>query len=186
MASRFAVLLRGVNVGGGRKVPSADLRAVAQDAGFTGARTILNSGNLVVSSGASGATGPDDVARLVRTGLADRLGLDVDVLALTGGDLAAAIAANPFDEAARADPSHLLLTFHPRPPDPDRLAALDPARYGIEHMAWSGPVSYTWFQGGVGTSKLTPAVLLRALGVWGTARNWNTVEKLAALVDEAA
>jgi uncharacterized protein (DUF1697 family) len=181
----LAVLLRGVNVGGGRKVPSADLRAIAQDAGFAGARTLLNSGNLVVSPGTSGATTPDDVTRLVRDGLADRLGLDVDVLTLTGTDLAAAISANPFHDAARQDPSHLLLTFHPRPPDPDRVAALDPTRYGIEHMAWSGPVSYTWFQGGVGTSRLTPATLLKALGVWGTARNWNTVTRLAELVDEA-
>jgi uncharacterized protein (DUF1697 family) len=181
----FAVLLRGVNVGGGRRAPSADLRAVAQDAGLAGARTLLASGNLVVSPGTSGATTPDDVTRLVRTGLADRLGLDVDVLTLTGADLAAAIAANPFDEAAREDPSHLLLTFHPRAPDPERVAALDPARYGIEHMAWSGPVSYTWFPGGVGNSRLTPAVLFRTLGVWGTARNWNTVTKLATLVDEA-
>ncbi|MEV7963279.1 DUF1697 domain-containing protein [Oerskovia paurometabola] len=184
MTSGFAVLLRGVNVGGGRKVPSADLREIAQDAGFAGARTLLASGNLVVAPGASGATGPDDVTRLVRSGLADRLGLDVDVLTLTGADLAAAIAANPFDDAAREDPSHLLLTFHPHAPAPDRIEAFDPARYGITHMAWSGPVSYTWFQGGVGTSKLTPAVLLRTLGVWGTARNWNTVTRLAALVDE--
>ncbi|MFJ2297246.1 DUF1697 domain-containing protein [Oerskovia paurometabola] len=184
MTSGFAVLLRGVNVGGGRKVPSAVLREIAQDGGFAGARTLLASGNLVVAPGASGATGPDDVTRLVRSGLADRLGLDVDVLTLTGADLAAAIAANPFDDAAREDPSHLLLTFHPHAPAPDRIEAFDPARYGITHLAWSGPVSYTWFQGGVGTSKLTPAVLLRTLGVWGTARNWNTVTRLAALVDE--
>ena len=181
-----AVLLRGVNVGGGRKVLSADLLTVARDAGFAGARTLLASGNLVVSPGTSGATTPDDVSRLVRGGLAERLGLDVDVLSLTATDLAAAVAANPFPRAAREDPSHLLLTFHPRPPAPDRVEALDPARYGIDHMAWSGPVSYTWFEGGVGTSRLTPAVLLRALGVWGTARNWNTVTRLAALVDEAA
>lgn len=183
--SAYAVLLRGVNVGGGRKVLSADLRAVAQDAGFAGARTLLNSGNLVVSPGTSGASGPDDVARLVRAGLARRLGLDVDVLALTGADLERAVAANPFPEAAGQDPSHLLLTFYPTAPDPERVAALDPLAYGVEHMAWSGPVSYTWYQGGVGTSRLTPAVLLRTVGLWGTARNWNTVTKLAGLVDAA-
>ena len=61
----------------------------------------------------------------------------------------------------------------------------DRLSYGVEHMAWSGPVSYTWYQGGVGTSRLTPAVLLRAVGLWGTARNWNTVTKLAGLVAEA-
>ncbi|MEK8228326.1 DUF1697 domain-containing protein [Oerskovia sp. M15] len=54
----YAVLLRGVNVGGGRKVLSADLRAVAEDAGFAGARTLLNSGNLVVAPGTSGTSGP--------------------------------------------------------------------------------------------------------------------------------
>ncbi|MBE7700313.1 DUF1697 domain-containing protein [Oerskovia sp. Sa1BUA8] len=184
MTSGFAVLLRGVNVGGGRKVPSADLRAVAQDAGFAGARTLLASGNLVVAPGTSGITGPDDVTHLVRAGLRERLGLDVDVLTLTAAELAAAVADNPFPEAARADPSHLLLAFHPHAPTPDRLAALDPARYGVEHMAWSGRVSYTWYEGGVGTSRLTPAVLLRTLGVWGTARNWNTVTRLAALVED--
>ncbi|MEK8228325.1 DUF1697 domain-containing protein [Oerskovia sp. M15] len=84
----------------------------------------------------------------MRTGLAERLGLDVDVLTLTGADLAAAISANPFPQAAREDPSHLLLTFYPQLPDPERVAALDPARYGVEHMAWSGRVSYTWYPSG--------------------------------------
>ena len=68
----FAVLLRAVNIGPGLRVTSADLRGAADDAGLADARTLLNSGNLVVTPGTSGASRADDVARLVQEKLTAR------------------------------------------------------------------------------------------------------------------
>jgi uncharacterized protein (DUF1697 family) len=173
----YIALLRGVNVGGKTTVPMADLRRIALDAGYSHVATLLNSGNLVLSS-------PDDattVTTRVRSGLQDRLGLDVDTIVVQAEQWDEIVAANPFPAQAAADPAHVVVTCYVRPPGPERVAALDPARYGPEQIRWHGSVSYTWYPVDIGHSKVTPAVLLRELGVAGTARNWSTVVKLQAL-----
>ena len=176
----FVALLRGVNVGRHRKVPAADLRAVTEEGGFSDAVTLLNSGNVVFRAQAVGPDGARHVASVVSTGLRARLGLDVDVVAVTARGLDGVVAANPFPEEARSDPSHLLVTFFAEPPDEERVRAFDTSAFP-ERLAWVDGVGYTYFPQGVGTSKLTPAVLKKALGTEGTARNWNTVLKLQAL-----
>lgn len=187
--SGFVVLLRGVNVGGHRKVPAADLRALGEGAGFERASTLLNSGNLVVGAAragtpAAGCATPADVAQLVHDGLRERLGLEVDVVVVTAAELDAAVAANPFPELSASEPSRVHVTFYPQPPDPERLAAIDLTPFP-ETVVWTGGVGYTHYPDGAGTSGLTPAFLRRAVGVDGTARNWSTVLKLRARLAEA-
>ena len=176
----FVALLRGVNVGGHRKVPSADLRAVAEEAGLTDVVTLLNSGNVVFSAPEAGPGDSRPIADTIAAGLRARLGFEVDVVAVSASALDDVVAANPFPDEARADPSHLLVTFSAEPPDEDRIRAFDTSAFP-ERLAWVAGVGYTYFPQGVGTSKLTPALLKRALGAEGTARNWNTVLKLQAL-----
>lgn len=183
----YAVLLRGVNVGGQRKVPATVLRQIGADAGFTDPITLLNSGNLVVGPArpgtpASACNTAADVAALVRMELAKRLDLEVDVIVATGADLARAETQNPFPDAARERPSTLIVTFYDQAPDPVRVTAIDLSGFP-EQMVWSGAVAYTDFPSGVGNSKLTSAFLRRAVGLDGTGRNWNTLGKLRALVD---
>lgn len=176
----FAALLRGVNVGGHRKVPAADLRAVAAAAGFDDVATLLTSGNVVFSATGAGPEDARQVARAIADGLRGRLGLDVDVVAVVAAALDEVVAANPFPEEAAADPSHLLVTFWTEPPGTERTSAFDTSGYP-EKLAWAAGVGYTYYPQGIGTSTLTPAVLKRALGTEGTARNWSTVLKLQAL-----
>jgi uncharacterized protein (DUF1697 family) len=187
MASHV-ILLRGVNVGGHRKVPAAELRALATDAGFTDAVTLLNSGNLVVGSAQTGSpaascTTVADVAALVRAQLAERLGFDVDVIVVTSADLDRAITDLPFPEQAASEPSRVLVTFYDRAPDPAKIAAIDLSAIP-EQMVWNGATAYTYFPNGAGTSTLTPAILRRVVGIDGTARNWNSVLKLRELARE--
>ena len=91
----YVVLLRGVNLGPYRRVSAADLRGAAQDAGLADVRTLLTSGNLVVTTGTSGAGSAEEVARLVQNGLSTRLGIDVPAVALTTSRLADIVRANP-------------------------------------------------------------------------------------------
>jgi uncharacterized protein (DUF1697 family) len=46
----------------------------------------------------------------------------------------------------------------------------------------AGADVYITYPDGIGDSKLTNAVIQRKLGTSGTARNWNTVRKIAALL----
>jgi uncharacterized protein (DUF1697 family) len=178
----YVALLFAVNVGG-RKVPSTELRALAGDLGFADARTVVNSGNLVVGPGSSGAKGPDGVARLLHDGVAERFGVDAAVAVLTTERLRRIVLGNPLPEDARERPSGLLVLVGETPVDPDAATRLD-ARGGNERAAVANGVLYVAYPDGIGRSKLTTAVLARAAGTPLTGRNWNTVTRLLELAEQ--
>jgi uncharacterized protein (DUF1697 family) len=171
-------LLRAVNVGGRSKVAMADLRQLLAELGYEGPRSLLQSGNLVFRSEATGAALE---AELKREALA-RLGLDTDFLVRTADAWARVVAANPFADAARDDPSHLVVMPLTAPPGAIELEGLRAWIPGREAIEAAGRELYITYPDGIGESKLTNAVIERRLGVRGTARNWNTVTKLANLL----
>ncbi len=179
----YVALLFAVNVGG-RKVPSTGLRALAGELGFAHARTVVNSGNLVVAPGTSGASGPDDVARLVRAGVAERFGLDAAVAVLTTERLRKIVLGNPLPDDARDRPSGLLVLVGETPVDPDAATALED-RPGSERAAVANGVLYVAYPDGIGRSKLTTPVLTKAARTPVTGRNWNTVTRLLDLAEDA-
>lgn len=173
---RVAGLLRAVNVGG-RKLLMADLKRIAEAAGFDAPATLLASGNVLFGTTLAPA---EAGAKLEAAILADQ-GLASDVLVRDHAELAAVIAANPFPEQARDAPNRLLVMFLSAAPQagPEVLESACVAGEVVR----SGPgCLYITYPDGVGTSKLTNVVIERRLKVRGTARNWNTVGKLAALL----
>jgi len=176
-AARVIVLLRGVNVGGQRAVPMAELRRLAAAAGFAEVETWIQSGNLVLTTTAAA---PAVEATLERA-IAARFGFAVDVVARTAAAWSRALAGNPFPDAAAERPSHLLLGFPKRPPDRDAAAQLRARATLGERVEVGADVLWLDYAGGVGRSKLTPAVLERAAGSPVTARNWTTALKLAEM-----
>lgn len=169
-------LLRGINVGGHRKVPMAELRSVVEQLGHSQVATHLNSGNVVFAVAPPDAppagADPAALAAAIAAGLRERLSLDVDVVVRTAAQLDAVVAANPFDDAARTDPSHLVVVFYPAPVGGP---ALDASRYGREQVVWDGAHAYVHYPDGIGRSRLTGDVLDGAAGQPGTGRNWRTV-----------
>ncbi|MBD5786984.1 DUF1697 domain-containing protein [Cellulosimicrobium terreum] len=180
----YAALLFAVNVGG-RKVPSTRLRALAGELGFVGARTIVNSGNLVVAPGTSGARTADEVAQVVHDGVAEEFGVDATVVVLTGAQLERIVADVPWSKAARDDPAHLVVLIGEKPVDAAGVARLDLSNPGRENLAVTHGVLYARFPDGIGRSRLSTTVLSRAAGTPVTGRNWNTVTRLLELVREA-
>jgi uncharacterized protein (DUF1697 family) len=172
--TRYAVLLRGVNVGGHRRVAMADFRALLQSIGCTDVTTYLQSGNAVVTVGHSDAA---VLERVVAAGLAHALGFDVDVLVRTRDELTAVLAANPF-AAAVAEPTRLHVAFLSAQPAPEAQQRLDPAAYLPDAFAFGDRAVYLWYRSSPARSKLNGAALTR-LGGFATARNWNTVQALA-------
>lgn len=172
-------LLRAVNVGGRGKVAMADLRAMLTDLGFEAPQSLLQSGNLVFRSQPTGAALE---ARLEKEAEA-RLGLTTDFLVRTAAEWAKIVAANPYAAMAKDDPGHLLVMALKSPPDAAGLEALRAWIPGRETIEANGRELYITYPDGVGTSKLTNTVIERRLKTRGTARNWNTVTKLAALLD---
>lgn len=174
--SPVIALLRAVNVGG-RKVTSAQLKAVATGLGHASVVTYVNSGNLVLVP-----TDDADVATGLSAALADELGFDVPVIARTLEEWDAVVSDVPLPTD---DPTHLVAVFWDGPVA-TTTSDFDPSRYGRETVAWAGRETYAYYPDGQGRSKLTIDVLSKAAGRVGTARNWNTVLALQKLARERA
>ena len=174
-------LLRAVNVAGHQIVAMADLRAWLEKLGFSDVKTLLQSGNLVFGGGRRRGAALEAFLEAEAT---KRLKLTTDFIVRTPAEWKAAIAANPFTAFAKRDPARLLLYALKGAPAAAQIAALEKAVVGAEEVAVVGAHLYAAYPDGAGKSKLTTAVIDRTLGVRGTGRNWNTVQKLAALAAE--
>jgi uncharacterized protein (DUF1697 family) len=174
----FIALLRGINVGGHNKIAMADLRALAERLGLREPRTILQSGNLVFMSKPQTA---GKLEQMLERELKQQLSLDVSFMVRTAAEWDALIARNPYTEAARRDPGRLVVMCFKEPPDPKAVKVLRGAIEGRETFIAAGKQAYIVYPDGQGRSKFTLALIESKLGTRGTARNWNTVLKLAAL-----
>jgi uncharacterized protein (DUF1697 family) len=156
------------------------LREALTDAGFGDVQTYVQSGNAVVSSRASA----DAVTRKVKRLIADRFGLDVDVVVRTRKELAAVVRRNPLGDVAK-DPKRYQVSFLSAKPDAKVVRKLEALAANGERLVASGRELYAWHPKGVARSKLWAALAGQGLGVAATARNWTTVTKLLELADES-
>ncbi|HEY0389359.1 MAG TPA: DUF1697 domain-containing protein [Gaiellales bacterium] len=174
--SRLVALLRGVNLGAARRLPMADLRASMERLGYDDVHTVLQSGNVVYTGGDSA----DRSEQRIRAQLRDDTGMDVPVMVRTARQMEAVVRRNPLSDHA-SDPKRHHVVFLAGRPAAARGASLDPAAFEPERFALHGRELYVWWPDGAHRARLTLPAIERRLGVSGTARNWNTVEKLAEL-----
>ena len=177
-ASCCIALLRAVNVGG-RSVAMAELRALLAELGCGNPRTLLQSGNAVFTMKAR--TSPAALEARLEAQAQRRFGIPIAFMLRSATEWDALILRNPFVEAAQRDPAHLVLMTLKAAPTAAAIDALRGGYKGPETIHVAGRDAYLIYPEGIGRSKLTNALIERKLGVAGTARNWNTVLKLAAL-----
>lgn len=174
---RVAALLRGVNLGS-RKLVMTDLATICETLGHRDVRTLLASGNVVFDSDRP----CEQIEAELEVALAAH-GLVTDVLVRDHAELAAVLAADPWPDATADHPSHVTVTFH-REPFPDAaLQRLHAFHGGPERLQIADRELYTDFrsQQGMRDSVLVGAMRKAKFPTIATARNWNTVGKLAAL-----
>ena len=166
----YIALLRAVNVGGTGRLPMSDLQAMCRDAGFTNVKTYIASGNVVFQSTAT--------AKSVKAELEARLlayaGKAVAVVVRTATEMAAVIESNPFPTAA---PDRAVVIFLDETPPADALETAIGVR--DEEMRLDVREIYVHYPAGIGRSKLTIPAAKN-----GTARNLNTIRKLAEMAAE--
>ena len=177
----YLALLRGINVGGRNQVAMADLRHLLAQLDCGDVRSLLQSGNLVFRSN---ATGGARLERLLRAKLEESLGLQTDVLVRTKAEWKTIVAHNPFPNEAAHNPGQLLAMFLSSAPSATDVKALQAATRGPEVLRADGKQVYIVYPDGIGRSRLTNSAIESHLGTRGTGRNWNTVLKLAALAEE--
>jgi uncharacterized protein (DUF1697 family) len=178
-------LLRGVNVGGHRKMPMADLRSMMHDLGFANVRTYIQSGNVVFDDGPDDS---DDVSRLIATGIEDAFGYEVPVVVRSYSDLVQARSNSlqhfPVDEAAElSHQKSVHIIFLSDQPEEQAIEILEAGCYPDEQFVLDGREVHVRYGSGAGHAKLTLDIIEKALCVSATARNLATVEKLIEMAD---
>jgi uncharacterized protein (DUF1697 family) len=163
----YIALLRAVNVGGTGKLPMADLTRLCEEAGFTAVKTYIASGNVVFDSAKPAAA----VKAALEAALLAYAGKPVQVLVRTGPELAAVLANNPFPDAA---PNRTVAIFLDAAPPAGTLDAITGKQN--EQVSLGKREIYVHYGDGMADSKLK----IRAASE-GTARNINTITKLAAM-----
>lgn len=175
----YAALLRGINVGGSRKVPMADLRTLMTGLGYDGVRTHLQSGQAVFTSGHGDG---DSLAAELAGAIERHFGFPVDVIVRDHAYLKAVHDACPFP-AAELQGRQLHVTYFSEPVDAARFAGVDQAAYLPEEFRLGDRALYLYAPDGLGRSKFAEQLARPRLtkGLTATTRNWNTVVKLVEL-----
>jgi uncharacterized protein (DUF1697 family) len=176
--ARYVALLRGVNLGPKRRVAMGELRGLLAGAGYEDVRTLGQSGNVGVSSTKSAKA----VRAELEGAIAERFGIDTDVILRTRAELAAVIEANPLAGVA-SDPKRLQVVFLSGTPRAKAVRELEAADVAPERIAVSGREIHVWHANGIQRSPAAKLLSGTDLGVAATARNWSTVCKLLALAD---
>jgi uncharacterized protein (DUF1697 family) len=167
---KYVAMLRAVNVGGTGKLPMATLVRMCEALGFDRVRTYIASGNAMFST----RMREQKVKAILEQCLADHTGKPIGVLVRTDEEMAAVLAANPFPTEP---PNRTVAIFLDEAPP---AGALEEARgRRTELLALGAREIYVAYKDGIADSKLViPAAKS------GTARNMNTVAKLAAMAAE--
>lgn len=171
----FVAFLRGINVGGNKTIRMEALKGLFDALSFTGVRTHLNSGNVVFVSDEKDRP---RLSKLIGDAIEKEFGFRPAVILRSVFDLQKIVKKNPFADAAKADPSHLLVMLLVAMPHKHAAARLAEVYGGPEEIRIAGDTVYLTYPNGIGKSKLTNTLLEKHLRVVGTARNWNTVVKL--------
>lgn len=178
----WIALLRAVNVGGKNKLPMAELRRLLAELGLRDVTTLLQSGNAVFrESEDRGNSSREELSERLEAGLEARFGFRPEFILRSLQEWRELIDENPFPEAAESDPCHLLVLVAKSPIAEESADQIRSTWPGPERFAVRKGVLYTHFVDGIGTSKLATSPTYKRLTQRGTARNWNTVLKLAEL-----
>jgi uncharacterized protein (DUF1697 family) len=174
---RIVVLLRGVNVGTGNRVPMAAFRSLLEGLGLSSVRTVLNSGNAVADARRAE---PDVHADAIAAALRDSLGVTTPVIVKSADAWRRIVEGNPM-VPPEPERSRFFVAFARSPDDLRSLAPLARLAQGLERLTVTDDAAYVRLPSGMSSSELGKALLGRA-GRSVTTRNWATVLRLDALV----
>jgi uncharacterized protein (DUF1697 family) len=179
--SKYVALLKGINVGRNQRVAMTALRELLIGLGYNSVRTHLQSGNALF---ASRSGDPAGLAREIEKAIDSTLGLRIRCLVRTQDELWAVIRGNPLQNEA-TDGSRMLVLFLSESPDVTLLAEHDPRELGPDQIRLVEREIYQWCPNGILAAPNLSAFVEKYLKVTVTNRNWNTVTRLGALLDEA-
>jgi uncharacterized protein (DUF1697 family) len=173
---RQIALLRGINLGARNRVSMPELRDLLTGLGHQDVKTLLQSGNVVLTADATG----EQLEQALERAIAGELGVESRVIVRTARELAGVVERDPLAGVAD-DPRRYQVSFLSAKPEAAVVRELEGADVAPEQVVVSGREIYAWHPAGIQRSPLVKLLTDRKLGVTATARNWNTVTKLLEL-----
>ena len=170
----YVAFLRGVNLGPTNKISMPELRAMAEDLGYTDVATYINSGNLVVKSTKRAAAVEREISKAIK----DTFGHTIDVTVRTPVQLNKILNGNPYPDG---NPSQVAVAFLTKAPAKDARDKVAAVAKDYEPFTFAGQEVYVNYSHGLGRSKLAEK-FSDIIGVSSTVRNIRTVEKLCRLI----
>ena len=178
----FISFLRGINVGGNKKIKMAELKTLYESLGLTTVQTLLQSGNVIFETD---LTDTVEMAHQIESGIEKTFGFVSRIVLRTPEQLRAVIARHIFSDEQLTQTNVAMVMFLLDTPTGEAVEALKNEYKGPETYHISGQDMYIHYgSSGSHASKLTNALIDRRLKTVSTARNWNTVTKLVAIADE--
>jgi uncharacterized protein (DUF1697 family) len=177
----YVALLRGINVGGNRRVAMADLRGWVEEIGLQQVRTYVQSGNLVFKSQQPAAA----LEKKIERKIAQAAGFEVRVVVRSAKEIREVMRSNPFVKRSGIDLSKLRVTFLAEAAGAGARAKLKALPGGGDESKVCESEIFLYCPNGYGRSKLVNSVLEKTAGGAATTRNWRTVNALCAMCEEA-
>jgi uncharacterized protein (DUF1697 family) len=179
--NRRIAILRGINVGGKRKILMADLKSMFEKLNFSNVQTYIQSGNVLFDLNEEIEN--TKLALNIELAIKDNFGFEVPVIVRTPEEINTAINLNPFykDET---DIVHLHLTFLNEEPTAQNQENAASYNYEPDKFEIRGKDVFIYCAGKYHQSKLTNNFFEKKLKVNATTRNWKTVLKLQELNEQ--
>ena len=174
----YIALLRGINVGGHRKVPMAELRGLLTNIGFSNVKTYIQSGNVIFKVA---ETNVQEIENSIQKSIADHFGFEVSVMVRTRQQLQKIFDDCPFSEDKKINSYFAILSHSP---DKDLVQEAYVKTYENEEYKIINDCLYFYSNRGYGNSKFSLNYFEKKLNVNATARNYKTMLKLLSLSAE--
>lgn len=176
---KYISILRGINVGGKRKILMADLKDLYSQLGFENIITYIQSGNVIFTAPTS--ENSHQIAAKIQKAISDTYGFDVPVIIRTDNEIKEAVKANPYQEEEQTDIKQLHLTFLGEAPLKENIEVLEQTSGIKDRYQINTKDIFICCEGKYSDSKLTNQFFEKKLKVTATTRNWKTVNKLLEL-----
>jgi uncharacterized protein (DUF1697 family) len=174
-------MLRGINVGGHSIIKMDALRTLYASLEFQDPQTYVQSGNVIFKTA---ELNRKLIAARIQQGIQKKFSCCPEIILRTLPELRSVVASNPFAGHANIEPSKLLVSFLASNPAKDAQEKLRAFADYPEKLHLIGRELFIHFPDGAGKSKLPWSRLDKLLTTAGTARNWNSVNKMLAIAEQ--
>ncbi len=169
-------ILRGINVGGKRKVLMDDLKLLCSKIGLLNVRTYIQSGNIIFNSSGSNK----DIEDQLENAIEEKYGFSVPVIVRTHNELISTINNNPF-YTSDTDINKLHLTLLKNVPKKEGIIQAQTFNYNPDLFSIENKDVFIYCEGKYHQTKLSNTFFEKQLKVQASTRNWKTILKLLEL-----